>query len=542
MAKSTKRNSHAPLTGEAKALAEVGEEHTSRLADARQQKAHSQEDIQEAYYFCAPRRVRSSSSNSSSANRSTDANELQTSLGFEVSEDFMTMVIESFMPQAGRWAERLPDASLDKGIKDRLQKMAREEDEKIFLIIRASRFYAELAKQGVPDGSIGVFAMHIYPDRGLKPPVCIGIPIRKLEMNLGPDGRIDDRFVVEQTKYRHVKALLPGVTLPSEVTRKIKEEADGKVAIEWGYWRKWDRDDDEVWKHCLKVGETTITSAELSGAGCCPLVVGRFGATPDYAWPDGATIKALPDFRQLDEMRAAFIENIDFTLRPPTAYDDDGVLGGHLENGIEPGKLYPRRPGGNNRQTFEKIYEPNPLEAALFDADKLERRIKRLHYVDFPEQPGKTPPTLGQWLDEMVEAQKKIGTPGYSFWSEFPYEAFRRFCYLGEKSGKIKKVEVPGTPAVSLQAYNPAQRAQENQEVLTATRLMQIGASAFPQTWQVAVDELPTLTGIQDKLGDKIVKFRTPDSLGAAADTLAKLGGVFGPKLAGGLTGGGNVG
>ena len=65
--------------------------------------------------------------------------------------------------------------------------------------------------------------------------------------------------------------------------------------------------------------------------------------------------------------------------------------------------------------------------------EERKRRVRRLFYNDFPEQKGKTPPTLGQWLDEIVEAQKKIGTPGYAFWREFPYEAFQRFSYIGEK-------------------------------------------------------------------------------------------------------------
>ena len=518
---------------------EVGDEHTRRLADAKQQKAYSQEDITECYFFAAPRRARSANS-SSSVTRSNDASELQTSLAFECAEDFMTLIIESFMPSNARWAERLADPFLRQAVKDQIENSARIQDEQVFQMIRSCGFHAELAKQGVPDGAIGVFAMHIH--NGRRPmdlPVCIGVPIRELEMNLGPDGRIDDRFVVKHTTYKHVKTLLPGITLPSRVLGLIKDLPETKVQIQWGYWRLWDKDDDEYWQHCVKVGEETVHDTQLKGRGCCPLVLGRFGATPDYAWPDGPMIKSLPDLRQEDETRAAFIENIDFTLRSPKAYDDDGVIGGHLENGVEPGMFYPRRPGSNSRQTFESIYDPPNLQAAMFEFDDVRRRVKRLHYVDFPEQVGKTPPTLGQWLDEMVEAQKKIGTPGFSFWREFPFEVFQRFTYIAEKAGKLTPIKIEGAGEVTLHAYNPAQRAQENQEVLTATRLMQIGGSAFPQTWQVAVDELGTLMAVKEKLGDKLVKFKTKEELVGAVDQLSKLGGVFGPKLAGGLQSGG---
>lgn len=513
-------------------LGKIGEEAEDRLADARRQKAHSQADIEECYFFAAPRRVRSASSQTSTSTREGDAAfELQTSLGFEVAEDFMTMLIDSFLPQAGRWAERLADPSIVGARKAAIERKARDGDERIFQLIRGSNFHAELAKQGVPDAAIGVVAMDIRDVKAHQPIRCLGIPIRELEMNLGPDGRIDDRFVVRHTKHRNIPALLPGLALPTAIRERIANKPNERCEVSWGYWRLWDRD-DEAWQHVVMIDKQTIHGAGLIGEGSCPLVIGRFGATPDYAWPDGPMIKALPDLRQVDEMRAAFVENHDFTLRPPIAYDDDGVLS--FEDGIEPGMAYPRRPGGG-RETLQKIYEPNPIDSALFDASQLERRVRRMHYVDFPEQLGKTPPTLGQWLDEMVEAQKKIGTPGYAFWREFPYEAFQRFRYLAEARAVVQPVEIDGN-RMPLQAYNPAQRAQENQEVLTATRLLQIAGSAFPQTMQVAVDDVDTLKNIKEKLGDKLVTMRTPENLKEAVSNLSQLAGVFGPRLQGGLT------
>ncbi len=507
-----------------------------RLTDARAQKAKSRIDIEEAYFFLAPRRVRSQSSQSNSSTRPADANELQTSLGFEVADDFMTMLIDSFMPQSARWAERRPPPFVDDATKQTLSTQVKAQDEKIFDFIRSSNFYAELAKTGVPDAAIGVLAMEIRMVGAGRPPRCLGVPIRELEINLGPDGRVDDRFVVRATCFNKLKALLPGIKLPASITKKINDTPKKPCEVVWGYWRLWEREDDEYWQHAVTIDGTLVHDVVAKGEGSCGLIVGRFGATPDFAWPDGPSIKALPDFRQVDEMRAAFVENMDFTLRPPFTYEDDGVLS--FEDGIEPGMGYPRRPGGSRSPT-EKIYEPNPLDAPLFDEMNLEKRIRRLHYCDFPEQKGKTPPTLGQWLDEMVEAQKKIGTPGYAFWNEFPYEAFQRFRYLAETSGGVPPIKITNASGrevpVSLQAYNPAQRAQENQDVLTGTRLLQIAGSAFPQTLQVMVDDQQTLRNFQDKLGDKLVALRSKEDLQNAVGTLSKLAGVGGPQVNGGL-------
>lgn len=527
----------AETAKEPSANKQLEDESNDRIADARQQKSKSRQDIEEAYFFTAPRRVRTQNSQSTATTKPGDAFELQTSLGFEVVDEFMTMIIDSFMPQSAPWAERRPPPFLNDATKAALTTAAKASDAKIFDYIRGSNFYAELAKTGVPDAAIGVVAMDIRLAGTTKPPRCLGVPIRELEMSLGPDGRIDDRFQVRQTIYRKLPALLPGIKLPAAIAKKVKEKPKEACEVRWGYWRLWERTDDEHWQHVVMVDNKLVHTAQTMGEGSCPLIIGRFGATPDFAWPDGPSIKSLPDFRQADEMRAAFIENIDFTLRPPFTYEDDGVLS--FEDGIEPGMGYPKRPGGS-RDATQKIYEPNPLDAPLFDEMNLEKRIRRLHYCDFPEQKGKTPPTASQWLDEMVEAQKKIGTPGYSFWQEFPFEAFQRFRFLGESVGGVAPLEVEvdgGRKAkVSLQAYNPAQRAQENQDVLTGTRLLQIIASAFPQTIQVAVDDVETIKNFQAKLGDKLVVMRDPEKLKEAFANLGSLAGVFGPRPAGGLT------
>jgi hypothetical protein len=46
-----------------------------------------------------------------------------------------------------------------------------------------------------------------------------------MEINLGPFGEIDDRFIVRHTKNRFVKALLPGIDLPEEIEGHHQEEA-----------------------------------------------------------------------------------------------------------------------------------------------------------------------------------------------------------------------------------------------------------------------------------------------------------------------------
>lgn len=503
----------------------LAREACERFTECQRQKTIAKLDIEEVYAFAAPDRIRNATE-TGNRTRTEDKGDLQTSIAFEVIEDFSNMKIDSFMPQAGKWAERRAPAGLSEEQKQQVNQAAKKEDVKVFETIKASNFYAALAMSQIPDSGIGIDAMHIFDHGGYKPVECISLPIRKIEFNIGPDGMVDDRFAVEYTTFSRVTALLPGVSLPSDIEEKCSSSHNEKCAIKWGYWRKWDRRDNEVWQHVILIDDDLIYDREIEGEGSCPLLIGRFGATPDFAWPTGPSIRSLPEFRQVDYTEASFAENFDFTLRPPIAFPDDSVL--NLSMGIEPGKAYPKRPG--TKGEIEKLYEPNPLQAALFETEKKQRRIRKLHYVDFPDQPGKTPPTATQWLDQMVEAQKKIGTPGMAYWNEFPQQVFKRFLYICEKRGICQPIEIENDQgekkSLALQAYNPAERAMQNQEVLTATRFLQIAGQGFPQIAQAIIDGIATLKNIKEKLGDELVVLREPDQLKQGLTDLASVAGV----------------
>lgn len=528
---------------DADALSALQTEALQRLQAARQEKTKIENDLQNCFYYAAPRRVRRQSSQAGSSNeRPGDDRQLQTSFGFEVVDDFMSMLIETFTPREGRWAERrLPSSPDEDGQEDpeidELNKLIAAEDKKIFDLIRSSNYYAEKAKTGVPDGAIGVVAMTVTdPGRG-QPIKCLGVPIRELDMALGPDGKVDFRSITRNTLYRHLRAELGAIygKIPDEEQKKVKDSPEAQAEIVWAWWRNWENVGDVEWSHVVLLNGRVIHNGSMVGEGSCPLVIGRFGSTPDFAWPDGPLVKSLPDLVSLDETRAALIENLDFTLRPPKAYEDDATIN-IPDGGVRPGDLLPKRPSGGQK-AFEDIYEPRPIDAALFEVDHLQMRIRRLHYVDFPEQKGKTPPTATQWIDELVIRQRRIGTPGYAFWREEPYETFQRFRYLGEKRGRVRPLsEIEGIPAdAELQPYNPAERAQDSQDIATAVRFAEIGQAIAPTMWQARVDEGKTLDNLKKKFRDEIVVLRSNEEAEERIKLLASLG----MNMLGGQEGGG---
>lgn len=509
----------------APAYADLTKEANDRLADCRLQKQQFDQDIREGYFFAAPHRARQASSMTATpATKPTDADTLQISIGFEESENFVTTVMNAFMPEGMEWVAQRAAVEVEDVMKPEIEQAVGAITTATFGLLGESNFYAETAKTMNPDLAIGLIGMWITSPKLHQPVVCQGVPIRELEVNIDWNGDVGDRFVVRHTKNRHALAMLAKVEIPEAMRRDMEKKPAGPAEIRWGYWRLWDRP-DEVWRHVIMLKDKVIHSEELTGEGCCPLVVSRFGAFPEWAYGVGPLIRALPELRHLDDQAAGETENIDQTLRPPMTYPDDSFAG--IENGVEAGGWYPIRPGTEG--AVKKMIDPNPLDAALFDAAARERRVKRLFYNDMPEQRGDTPPTATQWVDEMAMAQRRIGTPGQAFFREGPLQFFLRFRYLLKERGKLRLPKV-GDRDVALAPYNPTQRAQDSQKVANAMRAGQIGAALFPEEFKVKVDGAASIENIIGMLGaGDVLAMRSEAQVQQAADLIAPLMGGAAP-------------
>lgn len=502
----------------------VEKEGLDRLKEARRWKELWVIDFKECYFFSAPHRQRQISSQTKPATqRLLDAAELQTSLAFELCGDFVTEIVNTYMPEAQNWCERGPGMFVPEQKYKTIAKLVRDQDKQIFEAMKASNLYPELPKAFNPDLAIGTVGMWVDRGRPAKAVQVKAIPLREMEINLGPDGMIDDRFVIRYTRNCYVRALLPpDIVLPKEVAKKIDDKPNQTTELRFGFWRLWEKDDDEYWQHVIYVQNDLVHQAELKGEGVCPLIIGRFNPSADWPWGLGPMIQGLPDLRQIDELESQKIDNVELHLTPPISYPDDSFS--NIEQGLETGMAYPIRPGSEG--AIKAIYTPGPPDAAIYQHELMEKRLKRLFYVDFPEQSGDTPPTLGQWLDEMARAQRRIGTPGMPFWREFCAGLFLRFKYLLEAAGTIQPIKVDGT-SVSLRPYNPAQRAAEQQEIATAVQCAQILGQMFPEEWKMWADGHATIQALIDKMRTSgLIKLRDEDAVKKVLPQIAQLVGA----------------
>jgi Bacteriophage head to tail connecting protein len=504
-----------------------------RLREARRWKESTRIlDFKELYFFLAPWRQRQiSSMTEPSLAPMLDAPELYTDLGFLITGDFITEVINTYVPEAQLWCERKPGEGFEE-VFDQIKDQIKDDDKKIFSAIKASNFYSELPKSYYPDLVIAGAGMWIHRRQAHMPIECLAVPMREMEINLGPDGDIDDRFVVRHGYNKYLRMLLGDDVygkIDSGMRQKLEENPTARTMVSWGFWRKWEDITDEVWQHVILLEDKLIHSTELRGEGCCPFIVTRFNPTADWPWAFGPAEQGLPTLRQVDELERQKLEAVERSVNPAITYPDDSFS--EVEQGIEPGMAYPIRPGTEG--AVKRMYDQPPLQPEMYQLQELEKRLRKLFFVDYPEQSGDTPPTLGQWLDEMARAQRRIGTSGMSFWREGPRSYFLRFKYLLEAAGTIKKLQDKAGRAISTQPYNPAQRAAEQQEIATATQCAQMSSQLFPEEWKLVVDGKATIEAFVEKMrASGLLKMRNPDQIQQILKQITPL--VGGRRAAGG--------
>jgi hypothetical protein len=503
-------------------------EFSERLREARRQKMPFDVGMREAYYFAAPQRQRSVLSTTRPSKwKPQDEGELNQSFAFECCGDFPTVIQNTFMPEAREWVVRKAPLGAPKPVKDAAEAAAKEGTTLVFEAIEASNFYSEFGKSANPDLAIGTIAMWVDRGRPGQPIHCQTIPIRELEINVDAEGDIDDRFASRWVRRRYLKRIFPAQSLPAKYTKPMKGEGDDdRINVTWGFWRANDWREEECWAHGVMIEDELLEPmAMIRGQGSCPMIVGRFNPACEWPWALGPMLQCLPEFRNLDEIASGKIRNLDQILQPAIAWPDDSFAN-IADQGIEAGFAYPVRPGTAN--DIKNIYTANPPDAAIYDRQDLEQRIKRLFFLDWPQQRGDTPPTATQWLDEMTMAQRRIGTPGLPFWKEFVAGIFSRFEYLLERGGEIEPVMVPDQfgkqRRMTMRPMNPAQIAADQQDVAQATRYLGIVMPTFPEEAKLAIDGAKTIAKIREKMGvEDLVVMRSPQDMQAALQQIQQL-------------------
>lgn len=481
-------------------------EFSTRLAAAKKWRSSVEPRIKEIFSFCAPGRERD-------FDRlvQTQAEEITTyhSLGEEVATDLAGDLVTYFTPPEERWCSYAVIMEINEADAEAVRQLVQDREDKLFEHIQSSNYNDVAAQWGFEAATHGTPALWVVKGH-LNQPVHVEIvPPSELLITPGHMG-ILDRFRQTRVMADTLKPLL-GDFDADLGTDKIKRAIERRSAVEvvWGFWLDWTDPGRPMWHMEITVEGDRVTNEKVvlgDYAGSCPLLVGRFNPQPRKPWGRGPGWKALPDMRSLDKVEEVVLTALDDSLLNTIIYPDDGFL--DLEDGLEPGRAYPARPGFEGKNIFAFPKGAN-LDYGFFSKEDFEQRIRTAFYQDGPRQRGETPPTAAQWLDERRRVQQRLGKPSAPLWTEMIFPLVQRFEHLAVENGDMDEAITHNGKAISVVPINPLQKAQNQDQVMVSRSNLDMAMGAFgPEAAVQFIDPVQTFKNIVEKSGDKLTVIR----------------------------------
>jgi hypothetical protein len=473
-----------------------------RKVKAKREKEQFREDFREAYSFVMPQRLKPGDSKTST--RPKDSTDNFSTLGEEVCTDFASDMADTFVPEHTRWAGVEVTPGFPEEMMSDARIAAKKDTDATFAAIIASNFH-ETSKQSFKDLAVSAVGLSII-DPGRSDTIrCQVIPIGELLILRDGAGNIGTRFWERDLIGLDIQELFPDLDLPDTVKAAIdKKDTNNKFCVLQGCYRDYSVPGETAWIQFTQIDGDVCEGVRKKGVGSANILVARWDPDPNFAWGNGPAMKAAADFRELDETNYLKLKGLARQVDPSIAYDDDSVM--NLDGGLPNGVAIPRMKGSK----IDVIESTHDMQAAMFAVDAIEERVRRHFYQDGPVQKGKTPPTLGQWADESLQKQRRLGTPAAPLWQEFIMEAYMRFRWLLVTRGELQPEIIVGSKSFPVRPINPLKRAAKQQEAVASERLLQTIAGTFgPNLLPMIVDVGETANKLAESTDASCVKMQT---------------------------------
>lgn len=403
-----------------------------------------------------------------------------------VAEDFASDMISTFTPRHERWVLFEPAEDLTEGQRREIEPQLKMIGDTVFAELERSNYW-DAAQECFAFWGVTAMAVAVSDMGPLNPLHFQPIEIPDLLMERGPDGSVTGKWR-DMKLTQHERHMMWGSTMPTEFPPFNGQGKDKKSAVIEGCDRDWTTPGVERWHYRIIVDGKQVVKQTYEGAGSCPIITCRFRQQADSAWGPGPFKKATPRARVLDELAYLNLKGLGRAIDPPISYVDDGLA--NFEGGIEPGKAFARREGSEAPESF--LPDAN-FDASFFAADEMRKGIKRAAYQDRPEQPGDTPPTLGQWMDEKAWNTRRKELPRDRCVREWVLPIIERVAWIMAKRGRLPEVKLKGGRVINCRPISPLSKAKDLEDLNLTGQVLAM-ASNIGAALQVGVPVDPKAT------------------------------------------------
>jgi hypothetical protein len=461
----------------------------ARVAAARQDRTRHQTWIDETLRLALPtyRRLNDSTT---AADRTDQQDDLfDTTLQITL-EDFASDMISTFTPRHERWVMFEPADDLTEGQRREIAPQLKAIGDTVFAELERSNYW-DAAQECFAFWGVSAMAMAVSDMGPLNPLHFQVIELPDCLLERGPDGSVTGKWR-EMRLTAEERHTMWGGSMPQFFPPHDGRTRDKKSRVIEGCDRDWSTPGVERWHYRILVDNKEAFKQTYEGAGSCPIIACRFRQQADSAWGPGPAHKATPLARVLDELAYLNLKGLGRSIDPPFSYVDDGLS--NFEQGMEAGRGFARREGSEAPEAFLPDVR---FDASFFAQDQMRAEIKKALYQDRPEQPGSTPPTLGQWMDEKAWNTRRKELPRDRCVREWVLPIIERVAWIMAKRGRLPEVKLKGGQIVNCRPISPLSKAKDLEDMnLTGQVLGMAGLIGTAKQTGLPIDARSTMENL----------------------------------------------
>lgn len=414
-----------------------------------------------------------------------------------------TLLAVLFPPWA-RWADLVPSATIKKkDLPPELVKGLQDATEMFFSYLHSSNFATAIGEVAL-DLMIGTGALTLDEGDNENPFVFSSTPLSAIELEEGPNGTIETKFMCREPAARNLQRMYPGMEImdmPTEVAAKVLADPDAKIKIIQA----------EVYyptnKHYYGIAIDQASGQIMwryDYGTSCPMIVARATKVAGELYGRGRVMLALQDAKTLNKMVEFTLRHAALQIAPPLTGVSDGVMNPYTAV-LAPNTILPVASNDNGNPSLRALDIGGNFQIGEAMMSDLRESMRKKMLG-----PTRSEGAIKSATEITIEDRDRLWQMGGEF-GRIQYELLAKIIARGvfilQRKGLIPKFEIDGR-LVTIKYTSPFAKSQAQEDIQALLRTLQTGALAGPQALQIGlkVEDVPAWIARKEGLDEDLIR------------------------------------
>lgn len=328
-----------------------------------------------------------------------------------------------------------------------------------------------------------------------------------IEIEEGPDGTIENHYMLRKPKAAHLQRLYPGLEIfdlsptTQELLKEPRDPAKENTEVEVIQAEVYNPIDRHYYGVVVEVAAKQVIWRYDYGTSC-PEITARATKLSGETYGRGRAMLALSDAKTLDKMTEFTLRAAALNLAPPMTGVSDGVLNPYTAS-LTPNTIIPVASNDNGSPSLKPIeLGGNPTITEMM-MDRLRQTIRRTLLGPEPSEGA-----VKSASEINVSDRNRLWAMGGEYGriqAELLDKIVARGVFILQKKGLMPKFKVDGKE-VTVKWTSPFAKSQASEDLMALQEALVLSSAAGPEVLQLAVkvEKIPEyvfrLKGVPEKL------------------------------------------